>query len=88
VTHGYPNSSDCNDVVLNASVLAQLQEIKASDREIYFSLESADPPRGALHLHVKGDNCESLALGGSEHWMDEIAERAAEQSVAPVEALN
>jgi hypothetical protein len=66
VTIAYPKRSACKDVVKDARLLAQAQEIKGTDDEIYFTVRPADGAPGGLGLHIKGDTCESLELHGIE----------------------
>jgi hypothetical protein len=71
VTVGYPKRALCKDVVRDARVLAQLQEIKGSDSEIYLTLLPAGGDQGGISLHVTGTRCESLEFDGTEPGYDE-----------------
>ena len=66
VTIAYPKLSACSDVVKDGRLLAQAQEIKGTDDEIYFTVRPADGASGGVGLRIKSNRCESLELHGSE----------------------
>ena len=66
VTVGYPKRANCEDVVRDAELLAQVREIKGTDDEIYFTVRPGADVPGGLGLHVNGNTCDSLELHGIE----------------------